>query len=352
MRARIALLLGSILTVAVSTPFPHQSTPGDITRCIGRPGRWTNLAPIAGGVRQEHSTVRLGDKIYIMGGILFGQSATNETTIETIDKVEAYSISQDSWTTVAPLPIAMNHANAAVVDGKIYVLGGLAGGVVWRAFPDCYVYDPKTDHWTTLPPMPRDQARGSSAVGVRGTKIYLAAGMRSLDGSLGGLHDTVDTVTSYDSKNGAWKTLPSLPAPRDHAGAALVGHKMYVLGGRTQGQVNVRNTTYVLDVRSPEAGWTQKADMPTARGGLSAGVVGSVVYTFGGEGNPTPGSDGVFNETEAYVTVTDTWRKLAPMALPRHGTSAVSVGGGIYIPGGSIAEGAGPVDAFDVFRPC
>ncbi|KAL9117331.1 MAG: hypothetical protein Q9187_006134 [Circinaria calcarea] len=352
MRAGIALLVGITLTVTVSTPLPHQSTPSDTTRCIGRPGRWTNLAPIAGGIRQEHSTVTLGDKIYIMGGIFLEQSATNETITQTIDKVEVYSISQDSWGTVAPLPIAMNHANAAVVDGKIYVLGGLAGGEVWTAFPDCYVYDPKTDHWETLPPMPKEQARGSSAVGVRGTRVYLTAGMRSLDGSPGGLHDTVDTVTSYDTKSGVWKTLPSLPAPRDHAGAALVGHRMYVLGGRNHGQINVRNTTYVLDIRSSEAGWTQKADMPTARGGLSAGVVGSVVYTFGGEGNPTPGSNGVFNQTEAYVTVTDTWTKLAPMALPRHGTSAASAGGGIYIPGGSIAEGAGPVDAFDVFRPC
>ena len=345
------LLLSCAFIANRAVSFPHQTTSGSTIPCIGKDGHWTNLAPIAGGVRQEHSTVALGDDIYILGGIQLEQSA-NGTSFPTLSDVEVYSISQKYWRTVAPLPIPMNHANAAVVEGKIYVLGGLAAGRVWVAFPDCYVYSPEADHWTTLAPMPVEQARGSAAMGVHGTTVYLSAGLRSLDGYPNGLQETVSTVTSYDTKSGVWKTLSDLPAPCDHAGAALIDHTMYVLGGRTHGQVNVRNTTYALDVRLPEAGWTRKADMPTARGGLATGIVGSVAYTFGGEGNPAPGSNGVYNQTEAYDTMTDTWTKLAPMPLPRHGTSATSVDGGIYIPGGSIAEGAQPVDTLTVFRPC
>lgn len=344
------LLLSCILTTNRAVSLPHQTNSGNNTHCVGKDGHWTNLAPIASGVRQEHSTVALGDDIYIMGGIQLEQTA-NGTTFPTLNDVEVYSISQNSWRTVAPLPIPMNHANAAVVDGKLYVLGGLAAGLVWVAFPDCFVYNPEADQWTTLAPMPVEQARGSAAMGVHGTTVYLSAGMTSLDGYPNGLQATVSTVTSYDTKSGVWKTLPNLPAPRDHAGAALVGNTMYVLGGRTHGQVNVRNTTYALDVRSPEAGWSQKADMPTARGGLATGIVGSVVYTFGGEGNPAPGSNGVYNQTEAYDTVTDAWTKLASMPLPRHGTSATSAHGRIYIPGGSIAEGAQPVNAVTSFKP-
>ena len=345
-------LLICLLSADLVFSLPQPSSPNANTRCFGKNVHWTNLAPVGTGVRQEHSTVALGNNIYILGGITLEQSASNETSTPTLDLVDVYSISQNTWRAVAPLPKPMNHANAAVVDGKIYVLGGLAAGYVWNAFPDCYVYDPETNYWKTLPPMPAEQARGSAAMGVHKTTIYLSGGMRSLSGHPHGLQDTVSTVTSYNTESGVWKTLPDLPAPRDHAGAALIKNTIYVLGGRTHGQVNVRNTTYVFDVHSPEAGWTQKADMPTARGGLATGVIGSVVYTFGGEGNPAPGSNGVYNQTEAYDTRKDTWTRLAPMSIPRHGTSATSIGGGIYIPGGSVAQGTGPVDSFTEFIPC
>ena len=346
------LILSCILTVNQAVTLPFQASPGNTTRCTGNYGHWTSLAPIAGGVRQEHSTVVLGNDIYIMGGIRLEQSVSNGTSFPTLSKVEVYSISQNRWRTAASLPIPMNHANAAVVDGRIYVLGGLAAGRVWVAFPDCYVYNPEVDHWTTLASMPAKQARGSAAIGVHGKIVYLSGGLRSLDGYPNGLQDTVGTVTSYDIKTGVWKTLTNLPASRDHAGAALIEHTMYVLGGRTHGQANVQNTIYALNIHSPEAGWTRKADMPTARGGLATGIVGGVAYTFGGEANPAPGSKGVYNQTEAYDTVTDTWTELATMSLPRHGTSAASVDGGIYIPGGSTSEGAQPVDTFTLFKPC
>lgn len=77
--------------------------------------------------------------------------------------------------------------------------------------------------------------------------------------------------------------------------------------------------------------------MPVPRGGLSGDVVGSKVYTFGGEGNPNT-LTGVFNETEAFDTTTQQWTKLVPMAVPRQGTHAVAVGNKVYIPGGGLQQ--------------
>ena len=107
-----------------------------------------------------------------------------------------------------------------------------------------------------------------------------------------------------------------------------------------------------LNLRSPEGGWTRRADLPNTRGSLSAGVVGNVTYMFGREENPAPNINGLYSETEAYDTVTDMWTKLTPMTIPRHETSAASVGGEVYIPDGSIVKGALPVDALTVFKPC
>jgi N-acetylneuraminic acid mutarotase len=225
----------------------------------------------------------------------------------------------------------------------------LSGGASWQALRDSFAYDPRTNKWTTLPPMPAGTERGSAAIGVSGTKIYFAGGMRTLTPGPGGLHDTVDTVSSYDVVTGRWETLPSLPQARDHVGGAIIGRTFYVLGGRDRGQANVRDTVYAFDLRTRQ--WSERAPMPTPRGGIATAVIGRKIYTFGGEGNHEPGSNDVFAETEAYDTGRDQWQQLAPMPVPRHGTAAVAVGDTIHIPGGGTAGGGSPVDVNDAYRP-
>ena len=96
--------------------------------------------------------------------------------------------------------------------------------------------------------------------------------------------------------------------------------------------------------------WTPRAPMITARGGAAAAVVGGRIYVMGGEGSPDqPG--GVFAENESYDPVGDAWTAHEPMRTPRHGTGAASVGGTIYVPGGANVEGFGFVDTVESFTP-
>lgn len=137
MFARI-LLVFPLLQVALSSPYPRPT--------------WTTLADIALLPRQEHTTFFLRPStIGIIGGVV----PRNES-FATTDLVQLYSIPDNSWKTVAPMPIPLNHVNAAVVDGKLYVLGGLADTVDgnWAAIPDSWVYDPVTDIWQELERMP------------------------------------------------------------------------------------------------------------------------------------------------------------------------------------------------------
>jgi N-acetylneuraminic acid mutarotase len=248
------------------------------------------------------------------------------------------------------MKLTLESHSAAVVNGKLYILGTLQGGDIWYATPRSWIYTPENEKWTEIAPMPTSQARGSSAIGVLGDEIFLAGGMRSLNPVDGGFHDSINTTTAYNTRTGRWRTLPDLPAPRDHVGGAIVGDTLYVVGGRDHGQVNVRNTTFALDLNNTHAQWKRKADMPTARGGLATGLIGKNIYTFGGEGNPANGSDGVFPQAEAYDTESDTWAKLPSMRVPRHGTGAASIGDAIYVPGGGDHEGDGAVDTFDKFQ--
>ncbi|KAI8625835.1 hypothetical protein F5Y19DRAFT_448934 [Xylariaceae sp. FL1651] len=329
--------------IATASPLLRQSQEHSA-------GRWTDLPPVGTGPVQEHGAAATSSDLYVIGGISLNASTASSPPSRY--DVSAYNFKTATWRSVASLPLGLTHANAAEVDGKIYVLGGLTGdgkNALWIYTTACLVYDPKLDTWTELPPMAEDQGRGASAVGVFGTTVYLAGGLRSTHLVPGGLEETIDTVTSYDVRTGVWTTLPSLPAPRDHVAGAVVGTKFFVAGGRDHGHANFRNTTWALDLRAPEAGWAVKSEMPTARGGLASGIIGRHIVTFGGEGNAAAAS-GVFPQTEAYDVECDEWTKLDPMPVPRHGMTAASVRGSIFIAGGGIVEAGGePVDIFTSF---
>ena len=330
-----------VLALGIAVSASPKSNPKNPNHDKG----WKPLAPIAGGPRQEHSVVALGDDVYILGGIERNQTGGFVTT----DRVEVYNTEYNNWSSVAPLPVAMNHLNVATVDGKIYVVGGLSGGLSWRALRDAYTYDPEDDSWTNLPPMPAGTERGSSAVGVRGTDIFLAGGMRSLTPEVGGLQDTVDTVSSFSVTTGRWTTLSSMPGARDHSGGVIIDNTFYVVGGRDRGQANVRGNVYALDLNMNQ--WTEREPMPTPRGGIAVGVVKDKIYAFGGEGNPAEGSNSVFDDNEVYDVRRNRWQVLAPMDVPRHGTAAVAIGNRIYVPGGGNAAGGSPLPVNDVYCP-
>ncbi|KAJ4304719.1 Leucine-zipper-like transcriptional regulator 1 [Kalmusia sp. IMI 367209] len=293
---------------------------------------WIPLAKIPLAPRQEHATVFLPpDNIIIVGGITNGTQSTTNI-------IQSYSTRKNKWTSLPPLPIALNHPNAAVVNEELYVLGGLAQTTdAWVAIADSWVYNPRKQSWTPIAPVP--EARGSAA--IQFTSPYA--------------QDTVSTVSIYSPKTNTWLSVPDaashLPDTRDHACSAVVNQKFYVLGGREKGQINGKGSVLVLDLENLENGWVvSSAVMPTPRAGLACGTVSGKVYTFGGEGNLNV-ENGVFNVTEVYDTKTNSWLKLGQMKLPRHGGGAVAVNGRVYVPGGGDVIGMAPVTYFDVLLP-
>ncbi|KAF4965167.1 hypothetical protein FSARC_6985 [Fusarium sarcochroum] len=341
-----SVTLLSLLTATLASAVPQGANT------------WKTLESIPIAPRQEHGVVALSDKtLAILGGIVPNRDADG---FETTALVQFYSTQSNSWRRfVTEAPTKVNHPNVAAVDGKIYLLGGLSDITdgAWRAFSDSWVYNPDLDEWTELDPVSKGEERGSAAVGVHGNTIYLAGGMRTLEPTgPGGEQDTVDFVSAFDTKTSKWIDIPEaakkLPEGRDHAAASIVGNKFYVLGGRLRGQRNVKDTVFVLDLDNLEEGWTtSEGRMPTPRGGVVSGTIGTKIYVLGGEGNTAADSEGVFDEVEVFDTKTETWQDAGSMSLPRHGGAAVAIKGGIYLPGGGTAEGGSPVSVLDVYWP-
>ncbi|KAF8182108.1 hypothetical protein K438DRAFT_1601031 [Mycena galopus ATCC 62051] len=308
-----------------------------------RGGSWVSLAPLAFGPQKQVGVAAIGTDVYVIAGDAnTSPLAFNGTTV-----VQVYSVTENTWSLAAPIPFPLSHPNAAVVDGKIYILGGLKSPNATQSSPDCFVYDPAVNAWTALPSAPDGFDRGAAAVGVFGSKILMAGGL--LQPTAAAAMVSVDTFTLYDTQTGVWTTLPPLPSPIDSAIGAVVNGFFYVVGS-TVGATDPTNTTMAIDLACLST-WVSKAPMITPRNNPASGVIGDVIYTFGGQGNIAPGSNGTFNQSEAYDTVTDRWTSLTPMLHPRHSTGGAAINGAIYIPGGAEQRAIDFLTTNDAFFP-
>jgi N-acetylneuraminic acid mutarotase len=82
--------------------------------------------------------------------------------------VWAPSATENYWTTKAQMPTARNGLGLAVVDDKMYAIGGIYG--TQSSYDNNEEYTPATNTWTTKKPMPTP--RGDFAIAVFQDKIY------------------------------------------------------------------------------------------------------------------------------------------------------------------------------------
>ncbi len=280
---------------------------------------WSSAAEVGGGAVQEFGAAALGGELYVVGGML--------ETAAVLASVWVYDPNGDAWSEAAELPEARHHPNVAAYDGAVYVLGSLEG-TGFAARGDMWRYDPSDDAWEELGQMP--SPRGASAVAVTGDWIYVAGGY---DGSR-----AVTTFSAYNPAEDVWDTdLPELPEPRDHLVGAEVDGIVYAVGGRDTSIANLNGRVDAFDPEGDE--WQSRAEMITPRAGGAGGVVDGEILVVGGEGNPEPGTGGVFAEAEAYDPASDTWRSLPDMPTPRHGMLGAGIGDALYVPGGAKAQG-------------
>lgn len=336
---RLEILAALLIDPSAAFPF-SPSSPAHSTNKT----HWTRHESIGLGPRQEHGVAGLDDQIFIIGGVHYD----NNGAVETINRVESYTRNDQKWHVAAPLPLPVNHPNVAAVNGNIYLTGSLSAGSNWTALSNTYAYTPANDTWAPLASMPAGTARGSSVVGVYSNTIYLAGGQPFLELVPPYRQPGVDLVSSYNTLTNSWDTtsLPPLPQVRQHASGAVVGSVFYVVGGREFSVGSFHDTVFALDLENLADGWKTMAAMPTARGSLACAALDTIIYCFGGEGNPSNDNE-IFGQVEAYDTVHDSWSVLPDMEVPRHGMGALAMDGNIWIPGGGVKTAMAPVGIVD-----
>ncbi len=186
---------------------------------------------------------------------------------------EVYDPETDTWETLKPMPTARQFLCANVVSDKIYLIGG--SKPVNLNDPSYVpnvneVYDPATDSWAYRTPPPVNVSSHASAV-VNG-KIYIISGI--------GASESLTQI--YDPETDSWSQGAQIPTPVWGAAAGvtsgvLATKRIYVVGGYP-----AFRTVQVYDQETDS--WATGAQMPTGRYGLGMAVADDRLYAIGGSG--------------------------------------------------------------------
>ena len=130
---------------------------------------------------------------------------------------------------------------------------------------------------------------------------------------------------------GSWTRKADMPTARFGLSTGVVDGKIYAIGGGKTAYGTYLSTVEEYDPATDT--WTEKTDMPTARNGHAAAVVNGKIYVIGGE----PSSQASISTVEEYDPSTDTWTRKADMPTRRTFLCASAVNGKIYAIGGVIA---------------
>ncbi len=269
-------------------------------------GGWTTGAPMPTR-RSELASAILDGQIYVAGGI--GQNWATRA------EVERYNIASDNWETVAPLPIGLNHLGMTALDGKLYVTGGYADVNFTVDQNATYAYEPTANVWTRAANMPAPRA-AHAMVAVAG-KLYV----------IGGVGPGAGETWSYDPSTDSWDTsLAAMPMPREHLATVGFGELLYGIGGRVGGANLGTLSQFEIGFNR----WSALPDMPTPRGGLTAAAIDGVIHVTGGE-LFDPAS--TYNQHEVFRY--GEWTTAEPLPTARHGLTSVAYEGRWYVIGGA-----------------
>jgi hypothetical protein len=256
--------------------------------------------------RSEHPAVVLDGEIMVIGGLIERRMGGAAAT----SSVEAFD---GRWRSLPDLPEPRHHAAAAVVDGRLFVLGGFDGSgfnavsTVWELSGPAWV-----DRAALPSPV------GSAAAAVIDGHIYLVGGVP--EGAL----------FVYDPAEDEWQRLADPSERREHLAAVSFEGELWALGGRWSG--DAVSSTEVFD---PSTGlWRTGPAMNEPRSGFGASVFDGSIVVAGGE---------VFEPLEALESVErligGEWMLENPLPLGLHGNPLVGLDGVLYLPGGSDQPG-------------
>ena len=240
---------------------------------------------------------------------------------------------------LADLPEELTSFGGAVLDGKLYVYGGHTGQAHSYSTAEqsnrLWVLDLGSGDeagWKNLAGGPRLQ--GLALVAHEGRLIRIG-GFTAMN-EPGEEHDlqSQTSVAAYDPESGEWSKLPPLPEPRSSFDAAVLGDRIYVVGGWHLGgdsdDPQWHTTAWSLNLAAPDAEWQSIASPPSKVRAMSVAAHDGKLYVIGGMSE----SSGPTTDVAAYDPGTDSWMSgpsLPGQGMAGFGSAAFATAGDLYV---------------------
>lgn len=213
--------------------------------------------------RQGLALVSYDGEIYAIGG---------EDADGALNLVEHYDPILNEWSVRNPKPVPVSDVSGVVIGGKVYVPGGrTSSGEVTDVLE---IYSPLEDSWENGEKLP---------VGLSGYSLVSYEGNMYLFGGWDG-ERYVNSVFEYIPESDQWNEMTPMSTERGHAGAAVAGGKIYIIGG-FDGRIGLDlNEIYVPELEGSESGpWTAAQSLPASRYSMGVAGLGNLVHVVGGE---------------------------------------------------------------------
>ncbi|MGV3561360.1 malectin domain-containing carbohydrate-binding protein [Larkinella arboricola] len=240
------------------------------------------------------------------------------------------------WTPRTPGQNKRVEAPSIVYNKKIYVFAGLNPKLDINNSNE--VYDPVTNTWTYIAPMPLDaqgkpQALTHNGIALVDNIVWLAGGRVGDNPG-----PVTDKVWLYNLTTNTWAEGPRLPAPRAAGGLVLLGRRLHYFGGFGPAVCNDdRADHFVYDLDQPALGWqTGLAPLPMPRNHFGTVTVGGQIYAIGGQYGHDCGGGQDQKMVHAYDAATNTWtqKKDLPYANSHIEPGSFALDGKILVTGG------------------
>ena len=166
-----------------------------------------------------------------------------------------------------------------------------------------------------------------------------------------------------------WRVISELPTPRGEFATAVIGGKIYLIGGtplenlrgvRRENEPGIWKGPFgmsLVEVYDPQTNmWERLTDMPTVRSGAKAAVVAGRIYVLAGRVGKDRQAVNLktLKVVEMYNPETDTWVRKQDMSRRRAAFGIGAVAGKIYAIGGTVdlqPEAPWRVDLVEVYDP-
>jgi uncharacterized protein (TIGR03437 family) len=132
--------------------------------------------------------------------------------------------------------VPRNHTAGGAINGKFYVVGGRGNPAAATALE---VYDPQTNAWALLAPLPT--GRSGIGAGVVNGELYVFGGEQPR---------LFSEVEVYQPLTNQWQQLPPMPTPRHGLFASVIGNRIYLPAGATQQGLGATNVNEVFVVNT------------------------------------------------------------------------------------------------------